>query len=70
MTPDVINSLMDLLARKALNGMEMKVDDDLTFEMDYREVAMLHEMYWEDKNLQLGEFVELYEAEMEAAQLS
>ncbi len=63
-TASVINSLLDLLARKALNGMEMKLDDDMTFESEFTEIAQLHQLYWEKKEQELGEYVKLYEAQL------
>lgn len=60
-TRDVINSLLTLLARKTLNGMEMKLDDDPTFEIEFTEVARLHDLYWEKKKTELGMYINLYD---------
>lgn len=66
-TSHVINSLLELLARKTLNGMEMKLDDDLTFETEFEGVARLHEMYWEKKGKELEKYVKLYETQVYAS---
>lgn len=63
-TADVINSLLELLARHTLNGMEMKLDDDLTFETEFGAFARLHEIYWEKKEKELENYVHLYETQM------
>jgi len=64
-TSDVINSLLAMIARKTRNGMEMKLDDDLTFETEFPVIARLHEMYWDKKQTELKRFIKLYESEME-----
>jgi len=58
---DVINSLLDLMGRKTLNGIEMKIDDDVTFESKFNDVARAHELYWELKETQLQKYIKLYD---------
>lgn len=63
-TSEVINSLLDLIARKTLNGMEMKLDDDLTFENEFPPFAQMHALYWEKKEIELSKYVLLYEEQL------
>mmetsp|Transcript_5555 Transcript_5555/g.8290 ORF Transcript_5555/g.8290 Transcript_5555/m.8290 type:complete len:235 (-) Transcript_5555:3274-3978(-) len=60
-TMDVINSLLDLMGRKTMNGVEMKIDDDLMFESQYPDVAKFHAMYWDRKEKELRRYIRLYE---------
>ena len=69
-TAEVINSLLDIIARKALNGMEMKLDDDMTFEKEFQTFARMHECYWEKKDTALSNYIKLYEAQMKLHSLS
>ena len=64
-TTEVINSLLDIVARKTLNGMEMKLDDDMTFEKEFQPFAKMHQCYWEKKEAALIRFVKLYEEQMQ-----
>jgi DNA-directed RNA polymerase III subunit RPC5 len=59
-TIDVINALLAMLARPTTNGMEMKLDDDLTFEEEFSEVARLHEMYWQKREEELIKYIQHY----------
>ncbi len=63
-TADVINALLELLARQTMNGMEMKLDDDFTFENQYAAFSQLHVKYWEEKEKELGKYIRLYESEI------
>ena len=63
-TADVINSLLNLIAKKALNGMVLKLDDDMTFETRFQTSAALHEMYWQRKSKELETYIQLYDDEL------
>ena len=52
-TLDVINFLLELMGRKTVNGMEMKIDDDLIFESRYSDIAKMHALYWDKKEAEL-----------------
>jgi len=60
-TKDVINGLLELMGRKTVNGMEMKIDDDLYFESKFPDIAKLHAMYWEKRELKLEKYIQLYQ---------
>ncbi len=62
-TIDVINSLLDLMGKKTTNGIEMKLDDDLTFEAEFTQVAQTHALYWDQREIVVGKYVRLYEKE-------
>lgn len=62
-TIDVINSLLELMGKKTRNGIEMKLDDDLTFETQFTQIAETHALYWEQRELALRKYVRLYERE-------
>lgn len=64
-TTEVINSLLEIIARKTLNGMEMKLDDDMTFEKEFQPFAKMHERYWAKKEMALKKYIILYEEQME-----
>eukprot|EP00979_Chaetoceros_neogracilis_P018083 scaffold10550_cov271-Chaetoceros_neogracile.AAC.62 len=64
-TTEVINSLLEIIARKTLNGMEMKLDDDMTFEKEFQPFAKMHECYWAKKEMALKKYIILYEEQME-----
>lgn len=66
-TLDVINSLLELMGRKIENGIEMKIDDDLTFESQFSDVANMHAMYWDEKETELQKYINLYENEDDMA---
>lgn len=66
-TAHVLNSLLEMIARKTMNGMEMKLEDDMTFETDFQAIARLHEMYWDKREKELKRFIDLYELEMKNA---
>lgn len=59
-TADVINALLKLMARETLNGMEMKLDDDMTFETEFTAFSRLHEIYWEKREKELVRYIDLY----------
>ena len=59
-TIDVINALLNMLARQTKNGMEMKIDDDLTFEEEFTEVSRLHEVYWQKREDELEKYIQDY----------
>jgi hypothetical protein len=59
-TIDVINALLAMLARQTKNGMEMKLDDDLTFEEEFTEVSRLHEVYWQKREDELEKYIQDY----------
>jgi len=63
-TADVINSLLNLIAKKALNGMVLKLNDDMTFETRFQTSAALHEMYWQRKSKELETYIQLYDNEL------
>jgi len=63
-THDILGGIMDLVGKKTLNGIELKVDDDPTIEADFPEVARMHHDYWKRKEDLLSEYVELYEGQM------
>ena len=62
-TLNVINSLLELMGKKTRNGIEMKLDDDLTFEIQFTQTAETHALYWEQRELTLRKYVRLYERE-------
>jgi hypothetical protein len=66
-TAHVLNSLLEMIARKTTNGMEMKLEDDMTFETDFQAIARLHEMYWDKREKELKRFIDLYVLEMKNA---
>mmetsp|Transcript_3502 Transcript_3502/g.6629 ORF Transcript_3502/g.6629 Transcript_3502/m.6629 type:complete len:559 (+) Transcript_3502:51-1727(+) len=66
-TAHVINSLLEMIARKTINGMEMNLEDDMTFETDFHAIARLHEMYWDKREKELKRYIDLYELEMKNA---
>jgi hypothetical protein len=59
-TVDVINALLSMLARQTKNGIEMKLDDDLTFEEEFTEVSRLHEIYWQKREEELQKYIQHY----------
>lgn len=59
-TADVVNSLFDMLGRKTVNGMEMKLDDDFMFENQFHEAARLHEMYWQKREDKVKSYIQKY----------
>jgi DNA-directed RNA polymerase-3 subunit RPC5 len=59
-TIDVINALLAMLARQTKNGMEMKLDDDLTLEEQFTEVSRLHEVYWQKREDELEKYIQDY----------
>lgn len=63
-TAHVLNSLLEMIAQKTMNGMEMKLEDDMTFETDFQSIARLHEMYWNKREKELQKYMDLYELEM------
>jgi len=63
-TQDILGALLDLVGRKTLNGVELKVDDDPTMEADFGEITKMHSEYWKRKEDLLAEYVVLYEDQM------
>jgi Sin-like protein conserved region. len=62
-TAHVLNSLLEMVAQKTMNGMEMKLEDDMTFETEFHAIARLHEMYWNKREKELQKYMDLYELE-------
>jgi len=63
-TRHILSALCDLVGRKTVNGVELKVDDDPTMEADFGDVVRMHDAYWRRKEDLLLEYVGLYEDQM------
>lgn len=63
-TEEILGALLNLVGRKTLNGVELKVDDDPTIEAYFGKVAKKHNDYWKSKEALLTEYVGLYEDQM------
>ena len=63
-TRAILGELCDLVGRKTVNGVELKVDDDPTMEANFGEVVRMHDAYWKSKEDILAEYVGLYKDKM------
>jgi DNA-directed RNA polymerase-3 subunit RPC5 len=61
----VLNGILDLVGKKTVNGVEMKIEDDLSFGGLYPHVARSHDEYWEQKTNYLRNYIRVYEAQLD-----
>lgn len=61
MTEEMLDSILQNLARKTINGMEMRLDDDLSMQLLFPNVVAIHQIYWEKKTKQHQHYFTKYE---------
>jgi len=64
-TADNINAILDIVGRKTLNGMELKIDDDFTLDEHFPHLVRRHAEYWLRKEARLAKLVTSYERLMD-----
>ena len=60
-TPSVINNIMQMVGKPALDGMTPKIDDDMAFITTFSHLLRSHTDYWERKEVALQRYLDLYE---------
>ena len=58
---DILGALCDLVGRKTISGVKLKVNDDPKMEANFGEVVRMHDVYWKRKEDLLAEYVGIYE---------
>lgn len=60
-TPSAITAILQMVAKKAVNGMEPKIDDNVEFLTTFGPLMTLHADYWERKEVALQRYMDMYE---------
>jgi len=66
LTADILNSILESIGQKTVNGFEMKIQDDLTFESKFgTSFTQRHDQYWNNREMALEAYLDKYETYME-----
>ena len=61
MTEELLHHILHKLARKTKNGMELRIDDDISMPYKFPQIVHKHQQYWDKKTKQYQSQLQLYE---------